>query len=220
MVMDARTYADGVVVLVGSPHQSGVAVCTRLPVMKRSLVFLLSCLVFASGCSESTTSTAEQVKSPSASEGSSASESAQPAPKEFDVQAEADKIVAAVESATESVRLTEDNDPNNLIGRPNGYEDGVVIKESSLDCSESFGTDCGVMIEVWSDAAQATKRAEYIQVLQIEAPMLGNEWHYMKDGALLRISGEVKPSVAKKYAEAFGGEQYKSSYTPTSTSTE
>lgn len=113
---------------------------------------------------------------------------------------------AAIKQPTTSkiVTLTENNDPNDLIGRPNGYTDAAVIEDKRVSCtSEEFGTDCGAMIEIWSTPAAATSRAKYLVDVQSHSPVLGSEWHEQRGKVLLRVTGRLKLSQAKAYEEAF-----------------
>jgi hypothetical protein len=99
----------------------------------------------------------------------------------------------------------EDTDPNNLLGRPNGY-----LSRTSADLpggdkgSDKYGIDRGLVVEVFADADAAATRSKYIQDLQKGSPLLGTEWHYTAAGgrALIRVSGNVKPSLAKKIEAA------------------
>ena len=50
--------------------------------------------------------------------------------------------------------ITEDNDPNDLIGRPSGYTDAAVVYDSEAECTE-LGVDCGATIEIWPSEAFA-----------------------------------------------------------------
>lgn len=105
-------------------------------------------------------------------------------------------------STTKVVTITEDNDPNNLIGRPNGYVSAAVLYESSVKCDD-LGADCGATIEVFASPEEAQARSDYIQAMLKEAPVLGSEYNTVVGPALLRVSGKVKPSVATQYADAF-----------------
>lgn len=122
-----------------------------------------------------------------------------------DATAIAKKIKGQVASVVKVVTITENNDPNNKIGRPGGYTSAAVIYEKSVKCSGGLGADCGATIEVWSSAADAKARAAYIQKAMKDMPILGNEYDYIRDGSLLRVAGDVKPSLAKRYNAAFGG---------------
>jgi hypothetical protein len=113
-----------------------------------------------------------------------------------------------VPTVTKIVQITEDNDPNDKIGRPNGYTGGAVLYDRNVSCTE-LGVDCGATIEIWPTAEGARARAAYIQGLLKGAPALGAEYDYLNGPALLRVAGDIKPSKAKAYGAAFGGELYK-----------
>lgn len=118
----------------------------------------------------------------------------------------ADSIRGAIPEVTDVVDLTEDNDTNNLIGRPNGYVAASVLVDSRLECSSvAPGVDCGATVEQWPDENAAGKRADYIQATRESAPVLGREWTTARGNLLLRISGLLKPSQAKAYEAAFTG---------------
>jgi hypothetical protein len=116
-----------------------------------------------------------------------------------------DEVVTSIEGVgevTEVVRLTEDDDPNDLIGRPNGYDHAAVFYDSRLPRCDAPGIDCGAFLEVWDDAEEAKSRSQYILALQEGAPMLGSEFHYLDGHFLLRVNGELKPSEAEEYEQA------------------
>lgn len=105
-------------------------------------------------------------------------------------------------STTKVVVITEDNDPNNLIGRPNGYLTAAVIYDSNATCSD-LGVECGATVEVWSDEAAAKARSDYIQGILKSSPALGSEFHTLEGPVLLRVDAkQLKPSLAKTYAAA------------------
>lgn len=100
--------------------------------------------------------------------------------------------------------VTEDNDPNNLLGRPNGYLAAAVISDSRLTQRQSgFGVGWGAMIEEYPDPGGAQRRADYIAGIASAAPMLANEWDHVHDRWLLRVSGDLKPSAHAGYANAW-----------------
>ncbi|MFC9964597.1 hypothetical protein ACFVH4_10190 [Nocardia ignorata] len=103
---------------------------------------------------------------------------------------------------TNVVTITEDNDPNNLIGRPNGYVDAAVVYDATTACPD-LGTDCGATIEVWPTPDAAQQRANYIADLQRTNPILGTEYHHLRGRVLLRVAGSIKPSLDAKYSTAF-----------------
>lgn len=112
------------------------------------------------------------------------------------------ETVAEAVGAEKVVEITEDNDPNNLIGRPNGYVEAAVIYAKGAQCDE-LGVSCGATVELFEDADDAERRSDYIQGVLEKAPMLDSEYHYLDGAALLRVSGDIKPSDAEDYEKAF-----------------
>lgn len=166
----------------------------RTGVVGAGLIFLM-----LTGCSsDGGDDTSEGGASSGAGSSSSPSESA-------DATEVAEELKDASSTSTKVVTITEDNDPNDLIGRPNGYETAAVIYDSEATC-DSLGSDCGVVVEVFADDASAQARAQYIQGILAEAPAMGSEWDYVKGTVVVRVSGQLKPSSATNYSDAFGGE--------------
>ena len=115
-------------------------------------------------------------------------------------------LKSAVPSIAKTVQITEDNDPNDKIGRPGGYVDAAVMYDSRVDpCNrENFGVECGASIEIWPNAADAKDRSEFIQTtLKGANGVLGSEYHFLKGPTLLRVWGDMKPSIAKAYESAW-----------------
>jgi len=101
------------------------------------------------------------------------------------------------------VTITEDNDPNDKIGRPGGYVSAATLYDRGTTCSE-LGSECGATVEVWPDQASAKARSTFIQdALRGANGVLGEEYHYQDGPVLLRVTGRLKPSVAKTYEAAF-----------------
>ncbi|MBD3783682.1 MAG: hypothetical protein IE926_12150 [Micrococcales bacterium] len=105
------------------------------------------------------------------------------------------------------IELTEDNDTNNLIGRPGQYDAATFMADKRLGCSKSdqydqLGVDCGAKIERWATPAAATARAADIQK-KLKDYGLGAEYDYVRGNLLLRVAGDLKPSQAKEYRDAF-----------------
>lgn len=97
----------------------------------------------------------------------------------------------------------EKTDPNDKLGRPNGYTARASFDVTGGDPrAEKYVIERGAVIEIWPNAADAQQRSEYIQSTLKAAPILGTEYHYVTGGALVRISGKVLPSLAKKYEQA------------------
>ncbi len=113
-------------------------------------------------------------------------------------------IADAVPQTSTVVDLTEDTDTNNLLGRPNGYQAATVIVDSRAACEpDGPGVACGAVIEQFSNAAAAQRRSDYIQRVLGAAQGLGQEYNTVSGPLLLRVSGDLKPSVAKRYEEEF-----------------
>jgi hypothetical protein len=115
--------------------------------------------------------------------------------------------VAAIEdvpSVSKSVELTESTDPNDMLGRPNGYTAATVFYDKRATCDEP-GAECGATLETWPDSQGAKRRSEYILEILKAAPALGSEYHFLDDGRLLRVTGELTPTQSKAYESAFTG---------------
>jgi hypothetical protein len=111
----------------------------------------------------------------------------------------ANHLQAAVPSVGKVVTITEDNDPNDLIGRPSGYTDTAVVYDSDAECTEP-GVDCGATIEIWPSEGRRDCAKEYIQSNIKAIPMLDKEYDTVRGPALLRVTGQIKPSRAEAYA--------------------
>jgi hypothetical protein len=164
-------------------------------------VISLSLVVALAGCSSSNTAAAP-----------AATAAATPAATNADVKtetADASGIIKELDAAklglTNVAVQDEDTDPNNLIGRPNGYTSRASADLPGGDAdADKYDTARGVVVEVFAEAADAKRRAEFIESAQQGAPILGTEYHYFtKDGTgLVRVSGKIKPTAAKKIEAA------------------
>jgi hypothetical protein len=141
-----------------------------------------------------------------ASGAATAADSPQPARAETQgstAQSAAESIRTAIPEVTGTIALTEDNDANHLIGRPNGYVATTVLVDSRAQCpSDGPGVDCGATIEQWPDTEAAQRRADYLQAIGRSLPSM-SEWTTVKGNLLLRVAGALKPSAAEAYKAAF-----------------
>lgn len=161
----------------------------------------LTAALLLSGCGSGDESAGTTSSDPSTPANPSASEQAQPPEIAADV---AEALTEAVDSATDVTEITEDNDPNDLIGRPNGYNAAAVIDDEGGKSGQDLGIDSGATVEQWDSTSDAQERSDYIQEIQKEGGgLLGSEWNYVHEEFLLRVSGELKPSVADEYEAAF-----------------
>jgi len=132
------------------------------------------------------------------------------APGEFD-ELTAEQVVAEiarqVPEATPSVVFTAATDPNDLLGRPNGYVSKASftdtrIDQATLEGLEPGAVDFGGTVEVFEDEDAATKRMEYIQAVLGSDTPFGTEYDYVRGPVLLRVIGTLTPDQAAAYEAA------------------
>ncbi|GAB2468576.1 hypothetical protein GCM10027187_40970 [Streptosporangium sandarakinum] len=107
-----------------------------------------------------------------------------------------------------TVTYTANDDPNKLLGRPNGYTSKASFTDQRVDASKLVGVDKGDVqlggsVEVFDDADQAEQRADYIQQIGKKMPALG-EYDYVAGPVLVRVSKELPPDQAKAFDTALG----------------
>src|SRR5215217_7171641 len=123
-----------------------------------------------------------------------------------DPHAVAASLKEQVSSVGAVVKITEDNDANNLIGRPGQYDAASFFQDKRLDCSSKdhfndLDTQCGGKIEHWESNADAKARVKDIQT-KLKSYGLGAEYGFVRGALVLRLAGDLKPSQAKKYETA------------------
>ncbi|MEW2142710.1 hypothetical protein AB0869_07810 [Micromonospora vinacea] len=176
--------------------------------LRQSTVALTAAVTLAAaGCgTDSPDTPAAAVPAPTAT---SAAPAPAPAPAEpLTAKQVLAKLSAAKIGLTSGAVQDEDTDPNNLLGRPNGY-----LSRASADLpggdkgADKYDSGRGLAIEVFPTAEDADRRAKYIQELMKTMPILGTEYHYRADSGrvLIRVSGKVKPTLAKKVEAAAAG---------------
>ncbi|MFI7492997.1 hypothetical protein ACIBXA_31965 [Micromonospora echinaurantiaca] len=168
------------------------------------LAIAIAAALTLSGCGDDPTREPTNPAAPASTPSSLAPAPAAP----LDAKAVLAKLTAAKVGLTGGAVQDENTDPNNLLGRPNGY-----LSRASADLpggdleSEKYGIGRGLVIEVFPSAADVDRRSQYIQESLKSLPILGTEYHYRADGGrvLVRVSGKVKPSQAKKIEAAVAG---------------
>ncbi|ETK37383.1 hypothetical protein MPTA5024_04215 [Microbispora sp. ATCC PTA-5024] len=104
-----------------------------------------------------------------------------------------------------TVTYTEENDPNKLLGRPNGYISKAAFTDERAAAGGPGGKpgdlNLGGGVEVFQDADAAETRVKYIQSLAKSSPMMG-EYTYQAGNVVLRISKDLPPSDARAYETA------------------
>lgn len=192
--------------------------------MKQVVAGIVSAVVLAvmSGCGSkdavdplATSSPSTTASSPSAS---APSPSATPPPSTAarhasatsdDPQIVAVSLKSQIRQVGKIVKITEDNDANNLIGRPGQYDAATFMQDTRLPCTatdqfDELSIDCGAKLERWGSDGDAKKRVADIQK-KLKDFGLGAEYDFIRDGLVLRVSGDLKPSQAKAYERAFAG---------------
>ncbi|WP_422733912.1 hypothetical protein ACN26Y_28745 [Micromonospora sp. WMMD558] len=176
----------------------------------RTQFSLIICAIAAAlgltACATGTDTGGTTPTAPGAAASNTAVQRPQPAAAaKLDAKAVLAKLTAAKIGLTHGAVQDEDTDPNNLLGRPNGYTSRASADLPGGDnTSDKYSINRGLVIEVFPSADDADRRATYIQGLLKNAPILGTEYHYRTgDGTVLvRVTGQVKPTAAKKIEQA------------------
>ena len=175
--------------------------------MRKLFIAPVALLLALSGCSSSPASTDSEAAPIASSPTVASTSTSTPTPTPTKAVVTADDVAFFLEDeiakVEKVVQITEDNDPNDLIGRPNGYTEAAIVFDERLNCGDQLGASCGATVEIWPDEAGATARNDYIQGVLKDSPILGSEYGYVEGNVLLRVSGDLKPSVAAGYKSAF-----------------
>lgn len=115
----------------------------------------------------------------------------------------ADRLAKTVPTITKTAAITEDNDPNHTLGKPGSYEQAVSIYDSRVTCDDELDISCGAKVEVFATASAAAKRRDHLQAVVMQTSGLLSEYDYVDGKVLLRVSGELEPSAAEDYVNAF-----------------
>ena len=131
----------------------------------------------------------------------------EPAPAVMTAEELGEALASQIATVRVTVVYTEESDPNDLLGRPNGYTSKIAFSDSRVDKDDTQGTEKdaierGGSIEVYPDAEGAKARSDYIQGILKGASILGSEYHYLDGSALVRVTGKLTPTVAKDYERA------------------
>jgi hypothetical protein len=120
-------------------------------------------------------------------------------------------LVAAVKTAKQGTVVTEATDGNHLLGRPGQYTSKVTFTDSRVKADDVMSNDptdvgFGGSVEVFANAEDAKRRADYIQAIVKSLPAM-MEYDYAHGPVVVRVSKLLTPSQAAEFdkaAAAFG----------------
>ena len=113
------------------------------------------------------------------------------------------RMARKLENVVEVVHINEDNDPNDQIGRPNGYSSASIFRDRRFySPGDDLGATNGASLEVFETTTLAQSRHDYIQDIGQRMPRLSN-YLCLQGTALLRAESQLKPSQWTQYEEAF-----------------
>ena len=100
-----------------------------------------------------------------------------------------------------------ESDPNNLLGRPDGYTASAHFEDTSVEQDQPFEEGetvlpKGGVIEVWGTQEKAEARKTYIEEVNNTFNMPGlKQYMYIHKDVLLRLEYDIIPDQAKKYED-------------------
>jgi hypothetical protein len=173
-------------------------------VVAASGLLLAGCGSSGHNAAAAATATGAAVAAPAATTSATASATTGSQPAADDVVA---KFKAAKLPIGTTITYTAADDPNHLLGRPNGYLSKTSFTDTRInpdqaDDSSQGSVDLGGSVEVYPNAAGAEARMDYIQSELKANPMLGTEYDYVVGAALVRVSSVLTPSQAQAYQTA------------------
>ena len=109
------------------------------------------------------------------------------------------------------VVYNEENDLNNLLGRPNQYTSKATFEDIRLEqknadneflTEEERNEPIGGTIEVFNNETDMNNRKAYIESLSSSVSLF-NQYIYAKGNVLLRLENDLTPTQAKEYEDIF-----------------
>lgn len=100
------------------------------------------------------------------------------------------------------VVTTEENDVNNLMGRPNQYTSKINFSDKRIDQFDEENNPIGGTIEVFDNAKDAENRKEYVEKITTSVSVF-TQYIYLYKNVLFRLDHELTPTQAKVYEDAF-----------------
>lgn len=106
-----------------------------------------------------------------------------------------------------TLTFTAATDPNQLLGRPNGYTAKESWVDTRIDPTQAKGTTPGSValggsVEEFTNTSDAKARSDYIQETEKAVKIVGVEYDYVAGDFLLRVSQALTPDQAAEYQAA------------------
>lgn len=95
----------------------------------------------------------------------------------------------------------EENDVNNLLGRPNQYTSKINFADTRVQQTDDADNPVGGTIEVFNNNKNALARQKFIED-KCELYSLSKQYYYIYDNILFRLDYELTPSQANVYDNA------------------
>lgn len=111
-------------------------------------------------------------------------------------------LAESISDAQPATVYTAASDPNNLLGRPGGYTSKADWTDKRAKPKLDDEVQNGGSVEVYADPADAEERATFVADTLDKMKIFGTEYHYIKGGILLRVSGALTPEQAAEYKKA------------------
>lgn len=111
-------------------------------------------------------------------------------------------LAESIGDAQPATVYTAASDPNNLLGRPGGYTSKADWTDKRAKPKLDDEVQNGGSVEVYADPADAEERATFVADTLDKMKIFGTEYHYLKGGILLRVSGALTPEQAAEYKKA------------------
>lgn len=129
-------------------------------------------------------------------------------------------LIQMIENISDTKVYNEENDPNELLGRPGGYiskvdfidsrveerfinninsQDEILNELVKEEMRTDFKVDYGGSVELFDNKEDAKNRYEYISTAAKESGGAKTEYGYLHENVYLRLSKSLTPTEAEEY---------------------